>query len=273
VPALIAAGERGGELPQALEAAAQLIRRDLEIRAKVVAAISYPAFLCVAFAGALAMLILVVAPSLAPLMSEAGGSPPLVLTLLIGANAVLTQHGAAIGILLAATTAALALGARAKLFTAAWEVIVIDGPLHGVSRRLLYGQAATVIGRLMAAGAPAPEALRLGAAVVGNGLARRRLEGAAAAVFAGAPLSAALAGCQGFPPEVLRMAQLGEGAGELGAMLQNAGELAQAGALQWVDRLSKWLGPALIVGLGTMVGGMMASLLTALNTLGANALN
>jgi general secretion pathway protein F len=273
VAAFVAAGERAGELGPALDAASNLIRRDLELRSKIVAALSYPAFITVAFVGALAMLIFVVAPSIAPLLSEVGGSPPMILRVLVAVQATMASYGAGLAFVAAALFSALLLAARAGLFAAACDRAVLDGPLRSLSRRLLYGQAASVIGRLMAAGAPAPEALRLGSAVMANGLARQRLERAAAAIFAGSTLSSSLALCEGFPPEVLRMATLGEGAGELGPMLMNAGELAQANALQNLERLSKWLAPSLIVALGALIGMMMASLLGALNSLGSAALN
>lgn len=273
VPALIAAGERAGELAASLEAASQQIRKDLDLRIGILSAASYPAFILLTFAGALLLLVLVVAPSLAPLIAESGGRAPFVLGVLLAVSALLREQGWLIALVALGIAAALTAAARANLLTPGWERFEVDGPLRAFSTRLFYGRAATVIGRLLASGTPAPEAMRLGAAVVRNGPARRRLEQAAGAVMSGAPLSAALAACVGFPLEIVRMAQLGEQTGELGSMLQGAGELAQASAIQWVERVAKWLAPALIVTLGALIGGMMASLLSAISSLGGAALD
>ena len=68
--ALIAAGEVRGDLPSGLEAAASVIATRRKIRQQLFEALSYPAFVFVTAIAALFVILLVVVPAIAPLLSE-----------------------------------------------------------------------------------------------------------------------------------------------------------------------------------------------------------
>jgi len=130
-----------------------------------------------------------------------------------------------------------------------------------------------VLGRLLSAGVPASQALKLAAAAMPVDLARARLEAAGAAIYEGASVSRALQACKGMPPIVLRMAEVGEQSGSLGALLERAVDFEQAAALRDIQSIAKWLGPVLIVLLGGLIGAVMASLLGAISGIGSAVLS
>lgn len=162
---------------------------------------------------------------------------------------------------------------RMGALTPALESLVLDGPTRTVSRRLIYGRAAAVLGRLMAAGVPAPQAFRLAVGTLPMRLARRRLETAAGGIYEGATISTALGACLGMPITIRQMALVGEQSGGLGPMLERAGELEQTAALRQIETAAKWLGPALIVLLGGLIGSIMAALLGAVSGIGSAVLS
>jgi type II secretory pathway component PulF len=106
---------------------------------------------------------------------------------------------------------------------------------------------------------------------VGNTEARRRLDILTTFVRQGHRLSEALRQVERFPEPVIRLCEVGEASSSLGAMLVKAGEREELQGLARIDKVSKILGPALIVTIGALIGGLMASVLTALTDIGGVA--
>jgi general secretion pathway protein F len=135
----------------------------------------------------------------------------------------------------------------------------------------VFGGLAAALGGLLAARVPASQALHLAEGATSFVVARERLGLAAAKVREGARLSDALSGCKGMPTQAVRLAMIGEEVGALGPMLERAGRLERARALRRVQAISQWLGPVLIVGLGLLIGSIMAGLLTSITALADTA--
>jgi len=273
VSALIAAGETSGDLAGALRAAAGQIERDQALRAAFWSAVSYPLFILVATGVALLVLLGVVAPSLEPLLAELDANVGPAIRMFVGLSALLREGWPLLLAGLGVAAVAIGWSWRAGALTPWVDKLALDGPARGVSRRLIYGRAAAVLGRLMAAGVPAPQAFRLAVGTVPMRLARTRLETAAGGIYQGAAVSTALGACAGMPLAIRRMAEVGEQSGGLGPMLERAGDLEQAAALRRIEATAKWLGPALIVLLGGLIGSIMAALLGAVSSLGSAVLN
>jgi type II secretory pathway component PulF len=273
VSALIAAGETSGDLPGALRTAAAQIERDQALRGAFWSAVSYPLFILVATAVALLVLLGVVAPSLEPLLAELDANVGPAIRIFVGLSALLRQGWPLLLIGSGVVIVALGWAWRVGALTPWLDKLALDGPARGVSRRLIYGRAAAVLGRLMAAGVPAPQAFRLAVGTVPMRLARTRLEAAAGGIYQGAAVSTALGACAGMPLAIRRMAEVGEQSGGLGSMLERAGDLEQAAALRRIEATANWLGPALIVLLGGLIGSIMAALLGAVSSLGSAVLN
>lgn len=268
LPALVAAGEAAGNLPSALNTIAETIERDLEITEQVATALSYPAFVLAMTLGSVLLIVLFVAPALAPIIEEAGNGTSLVMSALLAVSGLLTEHP------LAWSGGLLALGVA--LFTA-WRIgaldpilqtLLLDGPLRQMTRGVVYGGFARTLGQLLAARAPAAEAIRLAAGSIRLAEARKRLDGVALAVGGGATVSQALATVASLPPTLSQMARIGEETGALGRMLDRAGRQEQQRALRRIKSSTKWLGPALIIVLGALIGVLMSGLLSGVSGLG-----
>ena len=273
VSALIAAGELSGDIPGVLRTAATQIERDQALRAAFWSAVSYPAFILCATVIALIIILGVVVPSLEPLVADATARPGASIRLLLAVSQFLRGGWP----WLAAIAASFLVGGivlwRAGILEPHVERALLDGILRRLTRRLIFGRTAAVLGRLLSAGVPASQALKLAAAAMPVDLARARLEAAGAAIYEGASVSRALQACKGMPPIVLRMAEVGEQSGSLGALLERAGDFEQAAALRDIQSIAKWLGPVLIVLLGGLIGAVMASLLGAISGIGSAILS
>jgi type II secretory pathway component PulF len=273
VSALISAGEASGALATACGAAAEQIERDERLKGEFWSAISYPLFILAASVVAILLLLLAVVPSIAPLISEAGGEAPIVLRVMIGVSGFLLSHGFVILTLGLVSLALLFAAARLGLLRTTLDQLVLDGPGASISRRLIYGRFAAIFGRLLSSGVPAHDAFRLAAAGTTIKLARERVIACSQAIFDGARVSQALATCPGFPPGIVRMAAVGEETGALGSMLERAAIIEQEFANRALGSITKWLGPLMILVLGLMIGLVMAGLLTGVSSIGDSVIN
>lgn len=211
------------------------------------AALSYPLFVMATAIAAFLVILLLVVPALAPLLEtvEPGGFNALVfldaISRFLIANRWLLLAGMAIGV------ASLAAAAVSGLLRVPLERLLLDGPLRSTTRSLVFVEFATNLGGVLASGAAIGEALRLATRTVSITLARERLSGVSGLVREGERLSAALARTPGMPEGVIALAEIGEETGQLGALLEQTGQLGEARALKRIEQIGRLLGPMLIV--------------------------
>lgn len=272
VGALVAAGEAAGDLAGGLTRAADLIQAKLKLQEKLTSILAYPAFVLASTVAAIFILLLFVIPTLAPLTADTGAKPPMALGVMIVISNALRENLALIGVLLAALVVLLLAGARAGLLQRVVDRLMLEGPAKRTATSLVFGGFSIAIGGMLSAGAPMSETLRLAIRAVGSPLAKKRLEPVLHQVRQGESLSAALERVRGFPSAISRLAAVGEATGSLGQMLTRAGRLEEEAAIRRIEQVGQILGPALIVGLGGLVGLIMASLLSGVSSLGGAAL-
>ncbi|EGF92865.1 bacterial type II secretion system protein F domain protein [Asticcacaulis biprosthecium C19] len=268
---LIAAGEARGDVASGLDGAAQVLTTRRKIRQQLFEALSYPVFVFATALAALSIILLVVVPAIAPLLSDTGRDPPVYFAIIVFLSEGL-QNGwpYTLGGFAAAGLAA-AFGWRYGGLKAWLEVWLLDGPLGNITRPLIFGGYARTLGDSLSAGASLSEALRLCSRSLGNAEARKRMDVVGTHIRQGRALSEAFRQVKGFPKAVIKLTEVGEASSALGPMLARAGEREETAALVRIDKTAKLLGPLLIVALGAMIGGLMAGVLTALTDIGSVA--
>ncbi|MBS0297132.1 MAG: type II secretion system F family protein [Proteobacteria bacterium] len=272
IAALIAAGEASGDLAGGLQRAADILESRLKIREQLWSVLSYPLFVLASTIAALAVILLLVVPSLAPLAEAEGANPGLPMKILLGVSGFLRGNLAVLVAGMLTVAGGLFVAARGGLLGPFIDGLALDGPIRRTARGVVFGGFAIALGNVLAAGAPMGEALRLATRSVRSERARKRLEPVAHAVRQGEALSSALGRVAGFPGTVVRLAAIGEQSGALGAMLARAGTMEEAAAIRRIEAASRLLGPALIVSLGAIIGLLMAGLLSGVSGLGDAAL-
>lgn len=268
---LILAGEARGDLAAGLDAAALVLATRRKIRQQLFEALSYPAFVFATAIVALSVILLVVVPAIAPLLTDTGHALPLYFSVIVFLSNALQQGWVYLVSGMAIALLAGYFGWRywgLKNWLEAW---LLHGPLGGIARGLVFGGFARTLGDALQSGVGVTDALRLCERSVGNAAARKRLENVATQVRQGSRLPDALRQVDGFPKAVIRLCEVGEASSTMGAMLTKAGDREEQQALARIDKLSKVLGPILIVALGGMIGALMGGVLTALTDIGGVA--
>ena len=272
VPAVIAAGEAAGDIAGGLRRAAEMLTSQVRIRDQLVSTLSYPGFVLLTSLAAMGIILFFVIPALAPLVEQNGARPPLAIGVLIAISDLLRKHFQLLLLGAAAIGALLAALARAGVLRTSFDKLVLDGPFRSTASALVYGGFAISAGAMLTAGTPMSDALKLAIRSVRSPLARKRLEPAAQAVREGRAFSEVIARVSGFPQSIARLAVIGEASGAVGPMMARAGKLEEDAALRRIEAAGRLLGPAVIVGLGAMIGLLMGGLLTGVTHIGDGAL-
>jgi len=262
---LVRAGEASGALATVLARLADHGEASAALRARLRAALTYPAVMLAATAAVLAFLLAWVVPQLTQLFAETGTRLPLATRLLIALTS-LVGRAWWLALLAAAGVAwALARWGATPAGRARIDAALLRAPLAGpVVVKTAIARFARTLATLLAGGLPLDPALGIAGAATGNRRLADAVAAAREAVRRGEPLAPALRATGVFPPLVVHLAAVGERAGALGALLERAAiayegevEAALGAAIALVE-------PLLVLAMGGVVLALVAAVLLPL---------
>ena len=265
--ALVTASERSGQLAPTLRHHAAYLAWSEALRARLVAAAIYPLMLLAAGGGVIVFLLLFVLPRFAGVFDGLNRDLPAASQALMQLGVAAAGHPALSLALAAAVPLVALLGWRWPLLrhamaAAAWRLPGLGPRLRVVGLARLY----RCLGLLAAAGVPVAAALALTDGVVAAPL-RPALRNAAQAVASGQRLSAAMAAHGLATPVALRMLRVGEGSGQLAAMLERAAAFHDEEIARLSELVTRVVNPALMLLMGLVIGGIVVLMYLPIFTL------
>jgi len=262
---IIHAGETSGTLGQALDELATFLERSAEFRAKVASALVYPVTLLIAAGAALAIILMILVPTIAPMFKDAGRDPPAVIQVLISIQEFIAAHWLLVLLALAALIAGAITVSRNERWRLARDRAFMRVPL--LSGLIENGETATLartLGTMVKNGVPLLQALE----VTGDSLSNRAMAAAvhacAAQMREGGTLVGSLVRSGVFPELSLRLIAVGEQSGQLETMLARVAEIYEAALQRQLQRITSLLTPILTVCIGLVVGGLLLSVMGAI---------
>ncbi|GAB0147847.1 type II secretion system F family protein [Marichromatium sp. PS1] len=268
---MVRAGEAGGALDRVLGSLADYLERIAELRQTVISALVYPAILVTVAGLTVALLLIFVVPQFAGLFADMGATLPRSTRILIGLGELLRDHWWVLLCLPAPIALALERWLEDPARRVRLDRRLLGLPLAGALLwRLETARLCHTLATLLGNGLPLAGALDLAREVVTNRALAERLEAAGDELRRGRGLAGPLARHQALPPLALQMVRVGEESGGLEPVLAKVATIYDRETRAAVQRLLALLEPALILGLGVVVAGIILSILGAI--LGANAL-
>ncbi len=263
--ALARVGEASGALPAVLETLAAERQRSEAMGRKLKDALRYPAFLLLAAGGVMTFFLLFVLPQFAGVFRDFNAKLDPLLASFLALSDFLRAHGTELGLGLVAILAAGfwiasrpgAAGARHRFGFAPARRAARDG---GLSRDPVLPQSE-------------PSALERRHAQRRAAHSRRHhvgpgnpslWSGVVDKVRHGGKLSEALAATSALPPMAMRTMRLGEDTGQLPTLAGRVADFYETKLQRSLDRLVGFVGPAAIVFISLIVGGLIVSVMTAL---------
>jgi len=261
--ALVAAGESAGLLALALEVVARELTRGVALRARLRAALTYPALVALVAVVVSAVLVLSVVPQFSGVLLQLGGELPAQTRLLLAISAFVQRSWGWLLLLLAALPLFVLGLLRHPQLRERAEGLLLRLPWVGsVLRVAAIALFARISAMLLRTGVPLSDALAVSLGVVGWRPLAKALGEVREGVRNGAKLSQALRR-EGklFPPLLASMVAVGEETGELSAMLERVAELFERDLEAALAALSASLEPLLVLSLGLVVGWVISAVL------------
>ena len=260
--ALIAAGETGGFLDQALDRIAVNFEKDANLRAKIKSAMTYP-MLVVGFSILMLIAVLVfIVPVFEHMFANLGGKLPLPTRILV----TLSHQIWWILPLAVAALVAAASWFRKKLHDdPAWRLgfdrFKLRLPVFGtLFAKIAISRFSRNLGTLLHVGVPVLQALDIVGATTGNAVIAEAMNDVKRAVRDGQTMSGPLERHPIFPSMVTNMMQVGEETGQMSAMLDKVSDFYDHEVETATESLTAAIEPIMVVVMGGLIGVMVVCL-------------
>ena len=262
--ALVQVGETSGKLAYILQMLASERMRTEALRRKITDALTYPAFILLASSCVVMFFILFVLPQFSSVLRDFGAKTNSMINIFLGISEFLRAHGLEVILGLAIVTIGCWLALRRPGVRAA--IILNVSRLPGISSVFNFYRTALFcrnLSILLGSEVTLTTTLRIlvdimsvtGDASIWTAVADR--------VRHGGRLSDALA-ADVLPPMAIRMLRIGEETGQLPVLAGHIAEFYEAKLQRSLDRVVAVVGPVAIIGISTVVGGLIVSIMTAL---------
>jgi general secretion pathway protein F len=258
-------GEASGTLVNILEVLAAERSRAEALRRRVSDALRYPAFVFAAASAVLLFFLTFVLPQFADVLREFNAKLDPIVVGFLALSEFLRAHTAVIlSALILAIGGGWALSRQPKVRS---QIFDISGHVPLISRILIFHRTSLFcrnLGVLLASGVPLTVTLRILADLMATAGRSDAWNRTVELVRHGGKLSEALAKTEAIPPMAIRTLRLGEESGQLPMLAQRVAEFYEAKLQRSLDRLVGVAGPAAIVVISIIVGGLIVSVMTAL---------
>lgn len=263
---MVKSGEASGTLSDVLDYLAEHLEREYELVSKIRSALIYPAFVVFLSFAVLFLLMFFVIPNLSKVLEETGQELPPITQAVLGFAFFLRSWWWALFSLLGAGIVFLVRWRQTPEGKRFFSEAVLKVPLLSTFLRMIYiTRFGENLSTLIAGGLPIVQALDITASIVGNDVYQDIITEARTGVQKGDRISNVLQKYPDeFPPVFTQMMFVGEKSGSLDKTLNNIVGFYQKETERQVEAFLSIIEPALIVFLGVVVGGLLASVLLPL---------
>ena len=265
---LVRAGEAGGKLPATLEQLADLLERERSLAATIHSALIYPSLLLIAAAGAVVLLLTLVLPQFVPLFEQSGAALPPSTQFLIDAGDAVSRYGVYALVIVLLLFLLFRILLRQPGPRLAFDRFKLRLPvIGGLLREVMAARLARTLGSLLVNGVSLIPALGIARDVLGNQAGMAAMDHAIPLAKAGAGLSGPLSESGLFPVRLIHLLRLGEETAQHGSMALRAAAIHEERVRIVTQRLVALLTPAITIGMGLLIAGIVSSLLLAMLSL------
>jgi type IV pilus assembly protein PilC len=261
--AMVRAGETAGMLDTVLLRIAETLEKDVALRGKIKAALTYPVIVFILAILLTAVMLIFIVPTFVGLFESLGGQLPLPTRVLMAASdflaswyGLLTFFIAPIGLWQAFKAIRANEEGRYRL-----DVIKLKLPVFGdLFHKIAIARFSRNLGTLLAAGVPILQALEITADTVNSGPISKATKDVQDGVREGEAVATPLSEHEVFPPMVVQMIAVGEETGAIDTMLEKIADFYDQEVESTTESLTALMEPLMIAVLGGIVGSMVIAL-------------
>ena len=254
---MVRAGQEGAFLEEALQRTAMFLRKQDEMRSKIVGALAYPIILGIVGSIITSAMVVFLVPKFQPFfdrLEQNGTGLPWITILLLGTSHLMLNYG----LFVVLGIAAIGIGLYRAIKTAAGRRIVdklkLKTPLVGsIFHDAAVSRACRVLGTMLRNGVPLLRSLRISSESTGNILLAEAMMKSVENVTAGDTLSKPLAASGLIPPQVMAMIRVAEESNSLDEVLIKISDRIDNRIERRLEVLVRMIEPMMLILIGGMV--------------------
>lgn len=259
---LVRAGEESGSLEKSFMYLADYLDRQYEVISKARNALVYPAFVISIFIVVMGLMLTMVIPNIAKILTDSGQELPIYTKIVIGLSNFLVDYIGFILILIAAGGVGFWRFAQTTVGQRTIDEFIISLPYLGdLQKKLLLTRICDNMSTMLSSGISIVQALEVTADVVDNLVYKEIIEAVLVEVKGGRSFADSLSEYSEIPGVLSQMAKVGEETGSLSSILETLSTFYRREVNNAVDTMIGLIEPAMIVCLGLGVGVLLASVL------------
>ena len=260
--ASLAAGEASGQMAEVLTRMTDVLRSEIRLQSMLKTVMAYPLVLAALSTVVLGVLLFFVLPRFGEIFVDMKVPTPASTRMLLALSESLrSDTWIWLGAATCATVAVIQIW-RSQRFRRQMDLLLLNGALiRGVTQSLSTGRAFRLLGTMLQSGVPLLEAIQLVRSSIKNSAFRELFNLLEVEVLNGRGIGIALASTTFVPGGAARMVLTAERTGRLGQVMEKVGSFYEDDGERRLQELSKYLEPAIIIGMGCLVGFVVTSIM------------
>lgn len=262
---VLRSAELTGNLDEVLDQLGDYLEREIDTEHKVKSALAYPSIVTVLAIIVSSVLVIYVLPKFKNFFHSLNAKLPLPTRMLLAVANWLGNWGVITLIVVVVAVVALFALSRTPKGKEIKDQLILKIPLiGGLIHTAIIERFCRLLASMTVAGVALPEALAVTTAATNNTVFRNGLAEARAQMLRGEGLAAPLADTGLFPGAAKQMFAVGESTGNLDDQLQAAADYLDRELDYKIKRFTTMVEPAVIVGVGLIVGFVAVALISAM---------
>ena len=253
--ALVGAGEATGKLAFALNSLSSFLEWQMDLKAKIKEAATYPVLLFIAMIGVVSLLMIKVVPIFKPMFDQVGAELPLATQIVIGTSDFIKKYVLLIFlffVLLGVGIKIFSLNPQGRYFIDSWKLKM---PLFGsLLHKIILSRFCHILSLSIQSGINVLGALDISIQAMGNKRLEDSTRKARDAINLGERIATSLEMTGDFPPLVIRMISVGEESGTLAQSMSKVSEFYDKEIPRTINRIFTLFEPLMIIIMGAVVG-------------------
>jgi type IV pilus assembly protein PilC len=260
--ALVKASEATGTLGSMLDRIADYMRKEVETRGRVLAAMAYPMVMMVLAFGVTIFLLTYILPKFTPLFKSKGMDLPAPTWLMMTVSDALLSYWYLWLAGFVSVVAGFLFGRRTQPGRRFLDLVKINLPILGpMFRKIILSRSIRTLGTMLHSGVPIMDAIRLAGEVSGNVYYEELWQQVLDEVAAGKRICEVLSGNPLFPKVLVQMIASGEETGKLDKVLQRVSSYYDREVETSIKATTSLIEPIMIAVMGVVVGTIGLALL------------
>ncbi len=259
---MVKVGEASGSLDTVLNRLADYYENDHKIRRKVKGAMTYPMILGILTVAVVILLMVLVLPMFAGVLTSMGGEMPLITRVLMAISNFMIENLLAIVAVTILVIVGISYWIKTESGRFRFDSLKMKLPVvKPTTIKVITARFARSMSILLKSGIPIINAMEIMGDLIGNKAVERRFIEAQEDIKEGKGIAGPMRRLEIFPPLLIHMIAVGESTGELDEMLGRTAGFFDEEVEESIEKMTAMIEPAMIIIMAAIIGLIILSVM------------